>query len=247
MSQTYVKTHTGAHAQSGLTATVSVVSATAGNHFRLNARVSSDTRSVASVADTGVNTWADTTEQPTDAGSNNKQVMWYAENVKAGTYTVTITWDSASATNVECWIDEFSGTATSGSLDVHVSAGVATGSGPLSTGTTGATAQANENVYTAAHSINGANLRPLTNPPTGYTADESNTVNSNAAQFCSAHLNVTSTGTQTASWAWTGGNSAVMAILATFKDAAGGGGGTVVSRKTLHSVGTRVGSRSGVN
>lgn len=225
MSQTYVKTHTGAHAQSGLTATISVVSATAGNHFRLNARVSSNGRSVVSVSD-GSNTWHDTTEAPTDAGSNNKQVMWYAENVASGSYTVTLTWDSASATNVECWIDEFSGTATSGSLDQHVSNGASVGASPLSTGTTSATTSANENVYTAAHSVNGANARPLTNPPSGYTADESNTVNSNASQFCSAHKNVTSTGTQTASWAWTGGNSAMMAILATFVDAVSSPTGT---------------------
>ncbi len=247
MAQTYVKTHTGAHAQSGLTATVSVVSATAGNHFRLNVRYSSNNRSVVTIADTGANTWTTVGEKPTDGATNNAQEMWYEENVTGGSYTVTITFDSASATNVECWIDEFSGAATSGSLDQHVSNGATTGASPLSTGTTAATTAANENVYTVAQSVNGANLRPLTNPPTGYTSDESNTVNSNASQFCSAHKNVTSTGTQTASWAWTGGSSNSTAILATFKDAAGGGGGTVVSRKTLHSVGTRVGSRSGVN
>ncbi len=222
MAQTYVTTHTGAAAQSGLTATVSVVSATAGNHLRLNTRVSSDTRSIVSVSGGAGNTWTSSGERPTDALSNNSQELWYCENCAAGSYTVTITWDSSAASNVECFIDEFSGTATSSSLDVHTSNGAAIGASPLSVGPSSATTNANDNVYTTAMSINGANARPLTTPAS-YTTDHAGAVNAKATQFVSAHLNVTSTGTQTVSWAWTGGNSAVTGILAAFKDAAGGG------------------------
>lgn len=231
MAQTYVTTHTGAAAQSGLTATVSVVSATAGNHLRLNTRVSSDTRSIVSVSGGAGNTWTSSGERPTDALSNNSQELWYCENCAAGTYTVTITWDSSAASNVECFIDEFSGTATSSSLDVHTSNGAAIGASPLSVGPSSATTNANDNVYTTAMSINGANARPLTTPAS-YTTDHAGAVNAKATQFVSAHLNVTSTGTQTVSWAWTGGNSAVTGILAAFKDAAGGGPTTVSTTDT---------------
>lgn len=224
MSQLYVKTHTGAHAQSGLNPTVSVVAATGGNHFRLNIRYSSNGRSVVSISD-GSNTWHNPALKTTDGGTNNGQELWYAENVAAGTYTVTLTMDSVTATNIEVFIDEFSGTATSNSFDQSAIAGATTGASPLAIGPTGVTTQANENVYTCASVVNGANARPLTNPPTGYTADANGQVNGNANQFCSAHLNVAATGTQSTSWAWTGGTMNSTAILATFKDAAGGGGG----------------------
>ena len=245
MAQTYVKTHTGAHAQSGLTATVSVVSATAGNHLRLNSRASSNAQVITAVSGGTGNTWQSVTEKPTDGGSDNIQEMWYCENCASGTYTVTVTYTSGSATNIEVFIDEFSGTATSSSLDQHTSGDVALGSSPVSTGTSGATTSANENIYTVAMTINGSNARPLTTPPTGYTADFSGPVNTNATQFCSAHKNVTSTGTQTASWPWTGGGANATAILATFKDSGGGGGGTVVSRAVTSSSASRVGSRAG--
>lgn len=224
MAQAYVQTHTGAAGQSGATATVSVVSATAGNHLRLNTRVSSDTRSIASVSGGAGNTWVSSGERPTDGLSNNSQELWYCENCAAGSYTVTITWDSSSATNVEAFIDEFSGTATSSSLDVHTSAGAAIGASPLAVGPSSATTNANDDIYTVAMSINGTNARPLTTPPTGFTADHSGAVNSQATQFCSAHKAVSATGTQSTSWPWTGGNSAVTGILVAFKDAAGGGG-----------------------
>lgn len=229
MAQSYVQTHTGAAAQSGLTATVSVVSATGTNHLRLNVRVSSNGRSIVSVAGGSGNVWQDTGEIPTDAGSNNKQLMWYCENCAAGTYTVTITFDSAAATNVEAFIDEFSGTATSGSLDVHASAGAGTGASPLSVGPSGATTNANDNIYTVAMSINGSNARPLTTPAS-YTQDHAGAVNTLASQFVSAHLNVTATGTQTVSWAWTGGNTAATGIIAAFKDAPAGSGADVLIR-----------------
>lgn len=222
MAQAYVQTHTGAAAQSGLTATVSVVSANAGNHLRLNVRVSSNSRTIASVGGGG-NTWTDTGERPTDGGSNNAQMLWYAENCASGTYTVTITFDSASATNVECFIDEFSGTATSSSLDTTDSNGAALGASPLAITGGSSTTNANDNVYTCGCSISGSN-RPLTTPA-GFTADHAGAVNGNATMFVSAHKNVTSTGVQSVSWAWTGGNSSSTGIIASFKDAAGGGGG----------------------
>jgi len=228
MAQAPVQSFVGAHAQSGLTATVALTGITAGNHLRVSARVSSNGRSVSGVADNasgGSNTWLDTTEVPTDGGTNNKCVMWYAENVKSGNYTVTITWDSASATNVEVICEEWSGTATSSSLDVHASGGASVGASPLATITTGATTNANDNVYTVGMSVNASNARPLTTPA-GYTQETSTTVNSQANQFMTAYKNVSATGTQSVSWAWTGGNSTAIGILVTFKDAAGGGGGS---------------------
>lgn len=235
MGQLLVKTHTGAAAQAGLTATVSIVSATAGNHLRLNSRASSNAQAITSVSD-GVNTWTSVGEAPTDGGSDNIQEMWYAENCAAGTYTLTVTYTSGSATNIEVFVDEFSGAALTGSLDQHSSGDVALGSSPVSTGTTGATTSPNENVYTVAMTINGANARPLTTPPTGFTADHSGAVNTNATQFCSAHLNVTSTGTQAASWPWTGGGANATAIIATFVDAAGGGSAPVDTDYLLYQI-----------
>lgn len=228
MAQAYVKTHTGANAQSGLTATVSVVSATGANHLRLNVRASSDTRNIASVTGGTGNTWLDTGDKEID-NSNNAQYMWYCENCAAGSYTVTITFDSSAATNVEAFIDEFSGTATASSLDTVDGNGATTGASPITATTASPTTNANDNIYTVAMSINASNARPFTTPPTtGYSADFSGPVDAQATQFCSAHKNVTSTGTQSVTWAWTGGNTAATTIIAAFKDGAGGGGGGTI-------------------
>ncbi|HKR57174.1 MAG TPA: hypothetical protein VJS20_12810, partial [Gemmatimonadales bacterium] len=199
MAQAYVKTHTGATGQSGVTATVSVVSATAGNHLRLNIKISSDSRTISTVADNsgGGTTWLDTGESADDL-TNNKQRMWYLENIPSGSYTITITFDSSAATQVEAWADEYSGTATSSSLDVHTSHGAAVGASPLSVGPTGTTTQANAMAYTCGCSMSASGtLRPLTVPPSGYTtAHSGQPVNTNANQMASAHLVLSATGTQ---------------------------------------------------
>lgn len=245
MAQAFVQGFQGSHGQSGLNPTCAVTGVTAGHHLRLNVRFTSNARSVVSITDNasgGPNTWQSVGESPTDGGTNNGQAMWYAENCLGGAYTVTLTMDSSSASQVEVTIDEFSGTATSSSLDQHTSGGQAAAASPLATLTTAATTAANESVYTCACTPTASGtLRPLTTPA-GYSTDTSGQERTNVNQFVTADKNVTSTGAQSASWAWTGGNAAATAILATFKDAAGGGGSLFRGSVDLDGLG-RVGAK----
>lgn len=147
---------------------------------------------------------------------------WIEENTASGTHTVTPEADSI----IHCTLCEWSGLATSSSLDVAKSASTI-GSNQTSqvTGTTATTAQAAELALITLNTgaaIGVANIG-LTDPVTNYTTLQVlNDTNTDIAVMHNFRV-LSATGTQAATYNWTDteNNQVSIANIATFKAAAG--------------------------
>ena len=147
--------------------------------------------------------------------------IWYNQAAAAGTHTVT----PQARNGYNGTLTEWSGLATSGMLDVAKSAGSgAGGQTSQATGTTSATAQADELVLIclSVGATPGAANIGLTDPVSTFTTLQ--VVNDDAGNIGTMHSwkETAATGTQSATFNWTD-NSATettMGCIATFKVAA---------------------------
>lgn len=237
MAYAFVRTvdANGGTAQSGLTATIALTSMASGNFVWLSIKVSSDSRTIASVTDTASSTW--TAVDSLGDGSNTKLLLYVCKSLAGAAPTVTVTFDSSAANTVNIWADEYTGLDSTKAVDGHNTGATASGTSVSPSPVT--TALQPDIWYVTAESVNAS--RPITTP-SGFTQR----ANLATTQRCSYDQRLTATGSNSVTVAVTGGNSAIVAVAAAFPES-GGGGGTVVSRRTLHPLGTRAGSRAGVN
>lgn len=148
--------------------------------------------------------------------------IFYKENLAGGTLTATPGLQSGSAADVT--ISEWSGYATSSSIDKTASNSATTGTSG-NTGTTAATTVANELVIAvlAEGGLNSSGANGITTPASsGYTSLYTTQNGNQRTPTQVSYKEVTGTGTQTASWTWTS-PSEYQAVIATFKAAAAGG------------------------
>lgn len=96
---------------------------------------------LSSVNDTSSNTWGTPTNVRTTSASLPNVFACVAENVAAGSPTVTLNWDSASGVRVAFALIEVSGSVTSSGVDKNVN-GTSTNALTVSTAATGALTQA---------------------------------------------------------------------------------------------------------
>ena len=139
------------------------------------------------------------------------QAIYYAENIKAGANTVTVNC-TPGVKFPSLRIHEYSGLATSNSLDV--SAGASGSTTSMSSGATAATSVAAELVFGAVYSVGS-----VTSVGSGFTLRVQDTYTS----ALSEDKIVTSTGAQTATATQAGGHAYVMQVV-TFKAAPAAGG-----------------------
>jgi len=139
--------------------------------------------------------------------------IFYRQDAASGTNTVNVTFPNS--TRAQTLIAEFSGYATSGALDITATNNVANGT--TVTVTSATTNQATELVVVgvAADFVASNSNIGITDPPTGYTSlavlQDTNTY----AGLEFSYKEVTSTGTQSATWSWATSGQGI-ASLATF-------------------------------
>lgn len=143
---------------------------------------------------------------------------FYLQNCPSGSNSCKINFANSARCNSQ--MVEYSGYATSGALD-KVATNV-TASATTLTATTAATSQANELVTAsiAARFVAGNANISLTDPPTGYTSNAVLQDTNTYAAFESSYKEVTSTGTQAATWSWAGAGEAT-ALVVTYGTSAG--------------------------
>lgn len=99
---------------SGTTITFSITAPSNGNFQAVTLHVSSGASTVSSISQTGCS-WV----KAAASDVNRDAEIWYAENVSGGGTTVTVTFSSSSGlAGIIGWYSEWSGVATSSSLDV---------------------------------------------------------------------------------------------------------------------------------
>lgn len=196
----------------GATTTVSMTSITAGCAGVLFITMKSESRSVSSVVDSAGDTWTSLVGDQSNAGNGERFATWGAGNLAAGAHTLTITFDAGSQSGSMAAALEYCGVTTS-PFDVAASVQQSSGATGWTVGPTASTAQADEYVVSGASSTTAS--RPFTTP-SGFTRR----VNLLTTQFVVADKTVAATGTQSAQWDVTGGNSLGEASIVTLKAAA---------------------------
>ena len=227
-------------AQSGVTATIALTSMASGSLVWLSIKVSSDTRTIASVTDTASSTWT-AVDNDNDL-SNDALFLYVCKSLGGAAPTVTVTFDSSAANNVYLWADEYTGLDSTKAVDGHNTGATASGASVSPSPVT--TALQPDIWYVTAESVNGTNARPISTPAS-FTRRANLAIGALATQRCSYDQRLTATGSNSVTVAVTGGNSAIVAVAAAFPESGGGGGGTVVSRAVTSSSASRVGSRAG--
>ena len=158
------------------------------------------------------NTW-NTTTPPTAQNSNYNAFIFYAMNVAAGTTTITM--DFGTGFYVSGAASEFSGLATTSTLDVQADNSAA--STTPTSGTTGATAQADELILVScAVSENNTNVSLDVPATTGYTSLFVEQNSSAHIGHASDYKIVGATGTQSAAWGTLAGSFTWAGKIATF-------------------------------
>lgn len=180
---------------------------TAGNAIVVACSMATGT-ATASISDNQGNSYTLVGGAAFDAPGPIRMYLWVAANVAGGSTTVTITPSTSIVKQIH--LAEVSGLATSSPIDQS-----ATGSGSsvtsVTTSATGTTAQANE--YLVAFCA--------TSQDKALTANASYTSRTTTVRTMLEDRNVSSTGTYTANFTWTGSTNGGC-ILATLKEAAAG-------------------------
>ena len=128
-----------------------------------------------------------------DSTNGRAIYLFYKENTGAGTPTVTASWSTSTANNDALQIYEYSGLATSNSLDQKTSANPATSTTPTSGSIT--TTQASELILGAVV-LGSGTLTTVSTESTGFTTQENDTLGTgNHGHLHSADQIVSSTGT----------------------------------------------------
>lgn len=195
----------------GATTTVSMTGITAGCAGVLFITMKSENRTVSSVTDSAGTTWTSIVVDQSNGIYGERLATWGAGNLAAGDHTLTITFDTGGQSGSMAAALEYCGVTTS-PFDVGAST-QASGVTGWTVGPTGTTAQADEYVVSAASSVPGS--RPFTTP-SGYTSQLALL----STQFVVVDKTVAATGTQSATWDVTGGNSGGEASIITLKAAA---------------------------
>jgi len=156
------------------------------------------------------------------ANNNTDVSLWYLENY-SGSGAQTYTWSyTAAADSFEVIVAEFSGLATSGSLDRTATNVNASTSTTVSSGTTGTTTTANE-LWIAALSYDSNTTRTWSGFTAGFTQDKTEDgVGGHGTHLSDAYDIVSSTGTASCS-ATISTAQVNSGVIATFKQAGGGG------------------------
>ena len=158
---------------------------------------------------------------PTATNGNLKAFLYYAENITGGGAN-TVTWHLSASTTVTVFYLEYSGIATSGSLD-QVSTGSGSGTSP-SSGATPTTTQADELLFGFANAGGAVT----------YTAGASFTLRQTGTRAGTEEQIVAATGAYTATF--TIGTNTWACGIATFK-AAGAAAATTTNRRLLMGAG----------
>jgi len=205
--------HKGLDAGTATTATLAFASATtAGNFIAVVIRGGNSNAQVFTVRDSISNTYKQA-KQLASSGSAVTSAIYYAENVKGGANTVTVTMTVSGPLRFA--ILEYSGVATSNSLDAAIAAtttSTSPNSGNLTTTANGDlllgdVATADSDTYTAGTGFTIRDVVPAA--PSTKLVTEDQVQSAAGTTSASATLSVSS------NWA---------AILAAFKPATGGGG-----------------------
>jgi hypothetical protein len=208
------------------------ISATTGNCIAVFTR--NEQNNVSSVTDTAGNTYAAATQF-----LRNAHVQWYfAKNITgnaSNVVTANITGGGGTSQYIALAVFEFSGCDTAATFDVNVGTSGFHTSPETSPSFT--TAQGAEVVLVGCST---GGISAVFTAGSGYTLSETQ---SNAAASIGTEYQIFSSvqTTVTASMSWTGGFNDTQLAVMSIKGAAAGT--TFKSRKTLHGLGTRVGSR----
>jgi hypothetical protein len=152
-----------------------------------------------------------------DASADRRTWIYYAQNIAAGTCTITVTFESGQFPDSIVQAREYSGIATTSALDVTISADTGTGyENAHPSGTSASTSQADQLVFTAVGSSGSAS--PAFTVPSGYSNFLEQAGFDAFTYSAIADKIVSTTGTQTASF---GSTEYVRSqtVLATFKEA----------------------------
>lgn len=173
------------------------------------------------------NTWALAARSAQTVGVWRTEVtIWVAHNVAAGNTTGKPTFTASTNEGHSVWhhMDEWTGMATSSSVDKTATTSAADGAGAIATTATATLAQADEVVYCAAacrynYLWNGDYDAPGAPPTTGFTVLQGTTNNATLLVAQSAYKEVASTAGVSASWAYAeqSGDLGAVAALATLK------------------------------
>lgn len=180
------------------------------------AGITADANGVTTISD-GVNTYTQiglSAGVRIDVNANAGNLsMWYAQNVSAGSVTITATDPSGSGTT-HIQMIEYSGMLTSGVFDQTAQArsSAAPGSTQILTGVTGTRTQADELLVCV-----GAISPTVTDT---FTAGTNFTKQDGGNSFAIQDWTVSSTGTDQCTWTAFSGNQRWGGIIATFKIAA---------------------------
>lgn len=146
--------------------------------------------------------------------------IYYKENASSGSHTIDFSGAAALPTDsyAEITIEEWSGAVTSGALDVVASSALATPNTSGTSGTTSSTTQA-DGLAIAVGCPGGGSVSALSTPPSsGFTVIDTEPTNSVHTAYDAGYKILAASGTQSASWTWTGDNAWV-GVIATFKAA----------------------------
>ena len=191
----------------GTTYTLAVPASAAGALLVLGISYASNNRSISSVSDNVDGAW---TLGVKGAVSGTGIGAYYKANATASARTITVVFDASTVTGVFLACTEYSGLLTTAAFDVNSPiAAIASGTSVTTASIT--TTQDTELLWSFGRS-EGIN-RPLTTP-TGYTSR----VALDTTRFVLADNRQTVAGGETVTWAVTGGNSAIGAMLLTFKE-----------------------------
>jgi hypothetical protein len=168
---------------------------TSGNELFAWLRVGNSTQTAVTVSDNvNAGNWTLATSI-VDSTNGRAIYLFYRENTGAGTPTVTASWSTVTANNDALQVYEYSGLATSNSLDQKTSANPATSTTPSSGSIT--TTQASELVIGGVV-LGSGTLTTVSTESTGFTTQENDTLGtSNHGHLHSADQIVSSTGTFT--------------------------------------------------
>jgi hypothetical protein len=210
------------------TAVATLTGVTAGNALILIVSYSNaggTAATSANVASSG-DTWQTAVAPALNSNYGTGNAIFYVKNVGSGTHAVTFTNPSASSPIQTLELAEFSGVDTTAPFDVSASS--TTGASNVTSansGTTASTAIADELVVSGITCINFGGAISISNPATtGYSSlDIQDPYSPGFLTTQSSYKIVAATGTQVASWSWSGARAADAAI-ATFKLAATGQG-----------------------
>jgi hypothetical protein len=150
-------------------------------------------------------------------------------NANAGAHNLTVS--LAGSTSLAYATAEWSGLLTSSVLDqTGVTAGSTFGTQTMTVTAAGATTTASELVIVAmAIETNSGASAAISDPPSGYAGSLAlnNTWQSSNFGYESAYELLSTTGTPSATWNWTGtGTTRYQSVMSTYKAVVAGGGGS---------------------